>query len=116
MRTRAAFTIVGLVAATVFLWAPGTKLSGNQPPGAASNIYSCGTLSASGKYVVQNDLTATSGDCLDIAASNILVDLNGFTLTGDGTGSGSGGQLRLLDRKAAWPLRGRCTASWWPGR
>ena len=62
-----------------------TIASGQQTP-----ISSCGPITASGSYQLVNNLT-TSGDCLVVAAgatANITIDLNGFTILGDGTGSG----------------------------
>jgi parallel beta-helix repeat protein len=43
-------------------------------------------------YIVVNDLMAksTSGDCIDVTAPGVTVDLNGHTLTGNGTGAGAG--------------------------
>jgi hypothetical protein len=60
--------------------------------GTGQTIDACGTISQSGSYRLTTNLTA-SGDCLIIAASFVRVDLGGFTLTGDGTGSG----IKLVD-------------------
>src|SRR5262249_19221991 len=57
---------------------------------AQTPISSCGSINASGSYKLVNNLT-TSGDCLVVASgatANITIDLNGFTILGDGTGSG----------------------------
>jgi len=60
---------------------------------AQTAISSCGLITASGSYQLVNNLV-TSGDCLivAVATSNVTIDLNGFTILGDGTGSGIRGQ------------------------
>jgi len=50
-------------------------------------LNNCTTLTESGAYVVGRNLTAT-GDCFVIAADFVNLDLDGFTLTGNGTGAG----------------------------
>jgi hypothetical protein len=53
-------------------------------------ISECGSIRDSGSYELVNHLR-TSGDCLVVAAdvtANITIDLNGFTIRGDGTGVG----------------------------
>jgi len=52
-----------------------------------SKITKCQTITQSGSYAVENNLTAT-GDCLVIAADFVTLDLGGFVLTGGGTGQG----------------------------
>lgn len=47
----------------------------------------CQTITDSGSYVVVRNLNAI-GDCLLVDASNVVIDLGGFTVTGDGTGYG----------------------------
>ena len=39
-------------------------------------------------YTVANDLTATSGNCIDVTATGVTILLNGATLTGASQGSG----------------------------
>jgi hypothetical protein len=55
--------------------------------GAPLLIKTCQTIAASGSYVVDNNLTA-NGDCLVLAADDVTIDLNGFTIAGQGTGAG----------------------------
>ncbi|MGH9900357.1 MAG: hypothetical protein ACRD68_00800, partial [Pyrinomonadaceae bacterium] len=65
---------------------------------ARKPIRSCQTIDDSGSYLLTKSLTA-AGDCLVIAADNVTVDLNGFTITGDGTGKGitdGGAQLKNI--------------------
>lgn len=54
---------------------------------ASTPVSSCGTLSPAGNYILTKNLTAT-GNCLVIAAANVAIDMNGKTITGNGTGSG----------------------------
>jgi hypothetical protein len=57
---------------------------------AQTPISECGSIRESGAYQLVNNLRA-SGDCLVVAAdaaADITIDLNGFTIRGDGTGSG----------------------------
>jgi hypothetical protein len=60
---------------------------------AQTAISSCGPITASGSYQLVNNLV-TPGHCLvvAVATSNVTIDLNGFTISGDGTGSGIRGQ------------------------
>lgn len=44
-------------------------------------------ISEPGKYVLTDDLT-TTGNCLGIGASNVTIDGNGHTISGDGSGIG----------------------------
>ena len=55
---------------------------------APALITTCGTITTSGSYKVANNLVA-AGNCLILAASNVSIDLDGFTISGDGT-TGSG--------------------------
>ena len=59
--------------------------------GAASagpkSITTCKTLDEAGSYLLTKNLTAT-GDCLVVTASGVSIDLGGWMLTGNGTGTG----------------------------
>jgi hypothetical protein len=52
-----------------------------------SLISSCQPITQPGSYFLINNLTAT-GDCLTIQANFVTLDLGGFVITGNGTGSG----------------------------
>ncbi|MFW5704708.1 MAG: hypothetical protein ACOCXG_02590 [Nanoarchaeota archaeon] len=55
---------------------------------ALTNIDTCQNLNVAGEtYVVTQDITAT-GNCFSILADNIILDLNGHTLTGPGSNRG----------------------------
>lgn len=52
------------------------------------NIMNCQDLDIQGEtYILQANIT-TSGTCFVIEVDNITLDLNGYTITGDGTGRG----------------------------
>jgi hypothetical protein len=75
----------GAAAASLFLL---VGLSAASPAKAqAKKIKNCTTITESGAYKVTKNLVA-SGDCIVIEASFVNLDLGGFTLTGDGTGTG----------------------------
>ncbi len=68
------------------------------PPAHAENISACPTtISTPGTYTVTKNLKAT-GTCITVATSatpsgtlnnvDIVIDLHGHTITGNGTGSG----------------------------
>src|SRR5579862_8879502 len=55
----------------------------------AADISSCGTtISKPGFYEVTQDLTASSGDCIDVKAARAIVFLNGHQISGSGAGVG----------------------------
>lgn len=60
-------------------------------PGSAAAapiaIASCQTLNQPGAYALSKNLTA-AGDCLLIARDHVTIDLNGFEIAGNGSGSG----------------------------
>ena len=54
-------------------------------------ISACGvTISTSGSYYVTQNLS-TTGTCITVSASNVTLDLMGFTLSGDGIGTSDDG-------------------------
>ena len=61
-----------------------------------NRISKCTTISKPGSYVLTRNLTA-SGDCLMVAANFVTLDLGGWVITGNGTGTGSqtGGSREL---------------------
>jgi len=56
---------------------------------APKAINSCQTINEPGSYQLSKNLQAT-GDCLIVAVDNVTIDLDGFTIEGDGTGQGIG--------------------------
>lgn len=61
-------------------------VAGEEPKRGVIEIRRCQTIDQPGSYIVVRDLKA-SGDCLVITTDGVTVDLNGFTLTGDGSGT-----------------------------
>jgi hypothetical protein len=55
--------------------------------GAPQLINNCTTIGQPGSYVVNRNLAA-AGDCLLVAADSVTIDLDGFTISGNGTGAG----------------------------
>jgi len=53
---------------------------------APKPINSCRTITASGSYVVTKDLVAV-GHCLVLQFNNVTIDLDGYTIAGDGSDS-----------------------------
>lgn len=49
-------------------------------------LKTCKTINAPGSYVLTDNLNA-AGDCLVIATDFVTIDLNGFSIAGNGTGS-----------------------------
>jgi hypothetical protein len=53
---------------------------------APQNLNNCTTISVPGSYVVNRNLAA-AGDCLVVAVDSVTIDLDGFTISGNGTGA-----------------------------
>ncbi len=74
-------TLLILGAALTALPAPGASAAGG-----VVTLSSCSTISKSGAYVLGQNLTRT-GDCFKVQAKFVTFDLNGLTLSGNGSGS-----------------------------
>lgn len=79
MKTRSCFALTVLLA---------LGLGAHLPEAAAApaRINACQTITQSGSYELTRNLTAT-GDCIILAANFVTLDLGGFTISGDGTGT-----------------------------
>jgi hypothetical protein len=77
LKPAAAIRLACLLAATLL-----AREAGADP----KNLKNCKTLSAPGSYVLADNLNA-AGDCLVLAADFVTIDLNGFSIAGNGTGS-----------------------------
>jgi hypothetical protein len=75
----ALFTIALAVGAAI----PAPEAGADEP----KQIKECRTIAEPGSYALVRNLTAR-GTCLFIAADFVTLDLNGWTITGDGTGTG----------------------------
>ena len=62
---------------------------------APTGISACQTIAVSGSYVLTGNLSAT-GDCLVIATDHVTIDFDGYSIVGNGSGSGvkSNGAMR----------------------
>lgn len=57
-------------------------------------ISSCTTITSPGTYEVVDDISSTgSGVCIDVQADDVTIQGNGYTLSGDGNGTGVGANL-----------------------
>lgn len=72
---RARSALAALLAAPAFAFA------------APQNISACQTISVPGSYTLNKNLVAL-GDCIVIASNFVTLDLNGFAIMGNGTGTG----------------------------
>ncbi len=87
---RRLWTVALLTVLFICAASPGAALAGS----CASTIAKCGcTIRAKGLYTVTAALDATQGltgrgDCIDISAPNVTLDLKSFSVTGSGTGVG----------------------------
>lgn len=80
MRRTAVLITMALILTVAFY----TSQAGAQGP---IGIEECRTIAESGSYVLARNLTA-SGNCLEVTVDFVTIDLSGFLITGDGTGSG----------------------------
>ncbi|HNT36334.1 MAG TPA: hypothetical protein PKH07_15215, partial [bacterium] len=88
-QTRGHWAIALVLAAVVLTGGTAWAVDGQidiYPTGATPYV-----ISSPGSYVLVTDVNMTADvDCIQIAASNVTLDLNGHTLTGTGTGNSSG--------------------------
>jgi hypothetical protein len=63
-------------------------LSAGQAHAGAKKVKKCETISKAGFYQLSQNLVSTGGVCLTISAPGVVLDLNGFGLTGSGSGTG----------------------------
>ena len=83
MKTSAARIAIALALwAVVLVCGPGAQA-------APIAITHCQNINNPGSYILQNNISAT-GNCLIINASSVSINLNGFSITGPGSLSGTG--------------------------
>ena len=73
----------GLTLTALLVFAFGVRSSQADP----TDITACGVITGPGSYRLANNLAA-AGDCLILSGNHFTIDLNGFTIDGDGTGNG----------------------------
>lgn len=79
--------IISILVATLL----SSLLCGSALAAGQKKLNKCRAITESGSYAVTKDLQATAktnGNCITIEADFVTLDLNGFTLRGDGTGYG----------------------------
>lgn len=65
----------------------GISFSSGKVTADSTEITDCTTIDEPGQYVLPDDISGT-GDCLSIRSSDVTIDGQGHTLSGDGTGWG----------------------------
>ena len=75
-----------LIAGAVLAVSLGFHATDGLAAASAGGLGKCRTIGQSGSYALTGNLNA-SGDCLVLAADFVSIDLNGFTIFGNGTGS-----------------------------
>jgi hypothetical protein len=78
MKKRNCFTLTLLLALSLAFYLP-------EATAAPTQINACQKITRSGSYQLARNLTA-AGNCIVLAADFVTIDLNGFTITGNGTG------------------------------
>jgi hypothetical protein len=83
-------------------------LNGNVTPGDAPGFPV--TISRSGSYVLDTNLSvAANKDGIDITASHVTINLNGFTIQGSGGTLGSGIRVSLTGKNSITVMNGSIT-------
>lgn len=78
MKKRNCFMLMLLLSLSLAIYLP-------EATAAPTQIHACQTITRSGSYQLARNLT-TAGNCIVLAADFVTVDLNGFTIIGNGTG------------------------------
>jgi len=92
----------------------GGPLDPTSPPGpTGKNVITSlpFTISQPGSYVLNGNLTGSSGDGITIQADNVSIDLNGFTLSGAGGISGIS-EGPTSPTRQGWTVRNGTIANW----
>src|SRR5260370_20664663 len=84
MRTPAGFVPIVLALAAIILVSAACARGQNPRERGPIAIERCQTIDQPGSYKLVNNLHA-SGDCLEIRAQGVTIDLGGFAITGDRT-------------------------------
>ena len=63
----------------------------------STSIAACGcTITKAGTYTVTASLSASGGDCIDIKASNVILNVQKKGITGPGSGTSTGAGIHVL--------------------
>jgi hypothetical protein len=85
----------------------------------STSIAACGcTITKAGTYTVTADLSSTqgltaAGDCIDIKASNVILNTYGFSITGPGSGTSTGAGIDVLKSSSGTFIEAASTLSGW---
>ncbi|WP_312907582.1 right-handed parallel beta-helix repeat-containing protein [Natronosalvus caseinilyticus] len=85
-RWRALLVVAVLTAVVLATGVVGTATAQQSGP---TPLVSCQEISTPGTYVLDRNLTSTDPVCLHVTASDVVIDGNGYTIEGDGTGYAS---------------------------
>ena len=86
MRRRAAYVPMVLAVEVIILTASAGAREQDAQEQGPTKIRRCQTIDQPGSYILVNNIDAT-GDCLVITTPGATIDLSGFAITGDGTGT-----------------------------
>jgi hypothetical protein len=86
MKESAGFVRIGLALAAIIFVSAAYAQGQNRGKRGPIEIDRCQTIDQPGSYRLVNNLRAR-GDCLVIRAQAVTIDLGGFAITGDGTGT-----------------------------
>jgi hypothetical protein len=77
----------------------------------SKSVKACGcSITTTGVYTVQNNLSlGTNSDCISIGTKNVVLNLNGWNITGPGNGS-TGAGVHIKNATSVW-IEGQGTAS-----
>ena len=93
-RTRTLAAIAAILATWMIAAGPVRADDAEAKPACGTSITACGcTINKGGTYTVANNLDASQGltqqgDCIDVAAPFVELNVNSFTVIGNGTGDG----------------------------
>ncbi len=79
-----------------------------------TSIAACGcTITKSGTYTLTSDLSGTTGDCIAIKASNVILNLDRHLITGPGSGTSTGAGIDVLKSSSGAFIEAYSNLSGW---
>ena len=89
-----AIRVIGISTIAILIMITGSAVAAPKPTACTSSIASCGcTITQTGTFTVVDDLDASQGltkggNCLEVGAEHVILDLQGHAIIGNGTGTG----------------------------
>jgi len=89
-----AIRVIGISTIAILVTMTGPAVAAPKPTACTSSISSCGcTIAKTGTFTVVDDLSASQGltkggNCLEVSADHVILDLQGHAIIGNGTGTG----------------------------